>query len=377
MKNEVRNGHPYWIWESIMETPDYLDAYLEPAFRGEVDRLAEKIVEYDPRKIVIAGTGSSNFVSLAEASVLGQILGLQINTYVTSELLGYSIDTLDNSTLCLFNSHSGESVGDVESTLKAKEMGALTLGITDISNSSLAKAVDVALVGPGGPKHELPATRSYSSALFRVILLGLAIAKKQGKNELFTKYQKAIQKIPGQIRKVLANFENQANACLCEFTDCSAFFVVGSGPNIASAHEGALGLSQSAEVPATAFPTENFLHGPIQILSKEMGVVVIAAPGPRQVRLLQTAKAAKMIGSKVLILQPENLEPHDFADFTILFPADIPELLTPLVYISPLWQLGYFFSLNRGHNADKLSMEKEEFQEALAYLMKGDAKFGG
>lgn len=377
MKEDTRTEHPYWIWESIMETPEYLRAYLKPAFQKKVAALADRILAFDPHQIVICGTGSSYFVALAEAVALDQILGMPVHTHVTTEMSAYPPSALGPHTLCLFNSHSGETIGDPEAVALAKEKGALTVGVTDIPDSTLAQSVDAPFIGEGGSKHELPATRTYAEAYFRVLLLGLEMAKILGKEDLAEEYGEALQKIPDQLETLLTRFEEKAQNYVEELASCSSFFVVGSGANVATAYEGALGLSQSKEVPATAFPTENFLHGPIQTLTEDVCVVVIAALGPLQNRLFQTGKAVKIIGSKVLLLQPEDLPTQPFADFTILCPSDIPDLLTPLVYISPLWQVGYFISLSRGANPDPLSMDKEAFQEAMAYLMKGDEKFGG
>jgi glucosamine 6-phosphate synthetase-like amidotransferase/phosphosugar isomerase protein len=152
--------------------------------------------------------------------------------------------------------------------------------------------------------------------------------------------------------------------------------VIASGPNLATAHEGALGLSQSRGVPAQGFAVENWLHGPIQTLLPEHCVIAIAAPSPQKSRILQAAKAAKIIGATVIVMQPRGMSTEIEADFTIPLPDDIPEILTPLLYVAPLWQLGYFFSLKVGHDPDRLSMEQPAFQEAMTVLMKGDQKFG-
>jgi glucosamine--fructose-6-phosphate aminotransferase (isomerizing) len=376
MTDQRRTSHPYWLWESIMETPEVLKKYLDEDFQREVDRIAEVIHQKNPRRVFVSGTGSSNFVALAEVFAFEQIAGYPATAYVTTELSAQPPLDLDSDSLWVFNSHSGGTIGDADAIEVAKERGAFTLGITDIPDSTLAQLVDEALIGPGGPKHELPATRTYAAALFRTILLAAALAKWSGNEVKAGETLASLEKIPAIMREVIDRFEVQAPAVVEQLMDCTAFIVVGSGPNVATIHEGALGLSQSRGVPAQGFPTENWLHGPIQTLTKEMCVITIAAEGPLQTRVLHAAEAAKIIGASVVVLGPKDAIQSVSADVIFEMPDGVPEVMSPLLYIPPLWQIGYHFSLKVGHDADRLSMEIPEFQEAMAYLMRGDRKFG-
>ncbi|HEY60114.1 MAG TPA: SIS domain-containing protein [Anaerolineae bacterium] len=182
--------------------------------------------------------------------------------------------------------------------------------------------------------------------------------------------------MPDLLNTVSKLYAKKASETVEEIRKCTSFFVIGSGPNIATADESALGISQSAGVPAQAFPAENFLHGPIQTLRDHMGVIAIAAPGPLQERIIQAAEASKVIGSKVIVLAPKNMEGlHDF-DVALRLPDGIPELLTPVIYITPLWQIAYHFSLlGRGCHTDRLSMDKPEFKKAFLIIMQEDKKF--
>jgi glucosamine--fructose-6-phosphate aminotransferase (isomerizing) len=373
---EKRKNHPYWLWESIMETPEILAKYLEPDFQKQVDQIAEKVVDHQPKQVFVSGTGSSYFVSLAEFHAFEQLAGIPATAHVTSELSAYPPPSLGSDSVWLFNSHSGGTIGDSDAVTVAKQHGALTVAITDIEESNLARSVDYALVGPGGPKHELPATRTYAAALFRAILLSRKIGLLRTREDLTDVVGDHLKRIPEVYRKCTETFEQRAQDMVDQLMDCSAYTVIASGPNIATAHEGALGLSQSRGVPAQGFAVENWLHGPIQTLLPEHCVIAIAAPGPNKQRVAQAAGAAKMIGSKVVLMQPEGESLEIEADFVIRMPNAVPGLLTPLFYVAPLWQLGYFFSLEVGHDPDRLSMDQPEFQDAMTYLMRGDRKFG-
>ncbi|MGD2161468.1 MAG: SIS domain-containing protein [Anaerolineales bacterium] len=359
-----------------METPEVLSKYLEFDFQRTLDNIAEKVVEHNPSHFFVTGTGSSYFVSLAEVHAFEQLAGIPATVHVTSELSAYPPPSLGSDSAWLFNSHSGGTIGDMGAVKVAKKRGALTLAITDIVKSTLARGVDHAIIGPGGPKHELPATRTYAAALYRAILLARKIGVLKGYIRSDGEFKDHLEKIPEVYRECTQDFEAHADKMVQSLMECSAYTVIASGPNVATAHEGALGLSQSRGVPAQGFAVENWLHGPIQTLLPEHCVIAIAAPGPNKQRVLQAAKAAKIIGSRVVLLKPDDEKTEVEADFVIQMRADMPELLTPLYYVAPLWQLGYYFSLEVGHDPDRLSMDQKAFQDAMVLLMKGDQKFG-
>ena len=108
-----------------------------------------------------------------------------------------------------------------------------------------------------------------------------------------------------------------------------------------------------------------------------MCVILIAAPGPYQKRMIDTAKACQIIGAKVVLMVPEGYKVDFKADVLMELPDDLPEMLTPLVYITPLWQIAYFYSLlgKSDVHTDRLSMDKPEFKKAISILMTGDKKF--
>ena len=377
LKNtKKRVQHPFWIWESIMNTPKMLgECYSEPVY-GEVKHVAEKCIQKKVKKIFLLGTGSSYFATIAEKFAFEEFAGISTSNYLTTEFREYAPVAFDDQAAVFFHSHSGGTKGDPETVEMARDKGAYTIGITDIRESALAKSVEDVIIGPGGSKIELPATRTYSTAIFRMIQLAIEIGKNNTLRDVALEAENKLKEIPGLLEGVAERFAQKAPGIVDAIEDCKSFFVVGSGPNYATADEAALGLSQSGGIPSQAFQLENFLHGPIQTLRQGMGVVLIAAPGPFQERLVTTAKACKIIGAKVVLLLPEGFQPKPDCDILMEFPNQVPELLSPLVYMTPLWQIAYYYSLlGRGCDTDRLSMDEPEFIEAFSIIMAGDKKF--
>ena len=370
---ERRDAHPYFIWDSIMSTSKVLEECLSDEVLNQVNHVAENCKSRGVDNIYLLGTESSSFAAMAEKFAFEAIANLPAEAYLTTEFFSYTPLRINNKTAVFFHSHSGSTLGDLETVSKVRSMGGYTVGVTNIFNSKLAETVDDVIIGSGRPKIELPATWTYASAIFRM----LQLVAELGKEPKAGRFLQDLVRIPNILEEISLIYAKRAAGIVNEIKDCSAFVLIGSGPNFSTAEEAGLSLTQSSGVSAQAYMLENYLHGPIQALRPEMGVILIAAPGPMQNRIIDVAKACKIIGAKVVILAPKSIASEESCDVLIEFPADIPELLTPLVYILPLWQIAYYYSLlgkTRCHT-DRLSMDSPEFKKAFALLMAGDNKF--
>ena len=377
MKNaKRRDQHPFWIWESIMDTPRILSECLTGRTYEQVKNVAEKCRQKNVNRIYLLGTGSSYFATIAEKPAFETFAGLLSSTHLTTEFREYTPVNFDDRAAVFFHSHSGGTKGDPETVQKARDLGGYTVAVTDIAESALAKSAEDVLIGPGGSKVELPATRTYSAAIFRMILLAIELGKYSPYKERALEAEKYLKQVPEVLENVAKKYALNAPGIVEQLKDCHSFFMVGAGSNYATADEAALGFSQSSGCPAQAFQLENFLHGPIQTLRPNVGVVLIAASGPFQKRMLKTAQACKIIGAKVVLLYPEDLGRITDYDVCMDFPSGIPELMSPMIYMTPLWQIAYYFSLlGKGCHTDRLSMDKPEFKEAFSVIMEGDKKF--
>ncbi|MBN1265196.1 MAG: SIS domain-containing protein [Anaerolineales bacterium] len=375
-KHVLRTGHPFYLYESIIHTPEALEACLSGSVWDQIQQVARKIEQRGVERVILSGTGSSYYAALASGYAFRQLAHMPVQVGITSELGAYPPLNLNRHDAWLFISHSGGTVGDEPIVRMAQQQGVLTIGVTDVPDSRLAGLVDEVLIGPGGPKPELPATRTYSSAVLRMMLLAAEASCVGAAGEGSPEFLKAARRLPEQLKQVIAGTEETIQMLIDTFLPCRYFVFLGSGPNIATAHEGALGFSQSLDAQAQGFILEEWLHGPIQTLSQDMGVVVIASESPRQQRMLDVIRAVRVLGARSLAIGPEGLGGLGEADTAICLPKTL-DLLSPLLAISPLWQMGYRFALKTGRNPDRLSMDQPRFQNAMDLLMGSDVKFTG
>jgi len=375
-KHVLRTDHPYYLYESIINTPEALEDCLRGSVRAQIERVARELENRKVERIILSGTGSSYYAALASGYAFSRLVGVPVQVGVTSEYGAYPPLHIGKRDAWLFISHSGGTVGDEPVVQMAKKNGALTIGVTDVEDSRLAGLVDEVLLGPGGPKPELPATRTYSAAVFRMMLLAASAGIGESSGKESSEFLEAAHRLPEQLKQVITATEETIQKLVETFFMCRYFVFLGSGPNIATAHEGALGFSQSLEAQAQGFILEEWLHGPIQTVTDDMGVVVLAPQSPRQDRMLQVIKAVRILGARSLVIGSEGTHGLEAADTAIHLPQT-PDLLSPLLAISPLWQIGYRFALRSGKNPDRLSMDQPEFQNAMDVLMGSDKKFTG
>ncbi|HET7341794.1 MAG TPA: SIS domain-containing protein, partial [Methylomirabilota bacterium] len=144
------------------------------------------------------------------------------------------------------------------------------------------------------------------------------------------------------------------------------YWVVGGGPNTATALEAALKLSEAAWIPAIGLNVEQFLHGPWAALAPDDVVLVVAPPGPSHARCRDAARVARAIGASVVALVAEDdRELAPLAAETIALPS-VPELLSPIVAAVPLQLLAYHLAVQAGANPDTVRADQPGYGAARA-----------
>jgi glucosamine--fructose-6-phosphate aminotransferase (isomerizing) len=368
---EKRTQHPFYIYETIMGAGKKLETWFNPDVYKKINNIADIICDINPDHLFISGTGSSYMASIAQVFGFREIAGMKSSAHVTADLRAYLPQELTKNNVLLLNSHSGKSPGDAEMIKSAKERGVYTIAITDVEDTLLTRAADNNLIGIDGPKREMPATRTYSSSIFRTLLLAIECAKRRNMANAVSHYEQNTRSVPSIVDACLQDLDHRAPSIADSLKDQKAFYVISAGPNMATAIEGAMGLTQGTGKPAAGFHIDEYMHSPIQSLSRGMCVVVVASPGPFQEKLTHFASVAENIGATVLIIAPKGSKAAKVGNNVIELPDGIVEVITPVVYCVPFWLLGYYSSLVNDYDPDSLSMEKEEFKNSgLADLKK-------
>jgi glutamine---fructose-6-phosphate transaminase (isomerizing) len=347
-----RPGHPYYMHDAIYAQPGALRLLT----RGQEATLAAAAAPLSEAEHVwVTGVGSSWHVALVGELLLAQVgrLGRRARALHAFDLTEYGPDPAGAAVVAI--THRGAN----RYARAALEQGRDGRGAT------------VAIVGksaepPAAAQHVLRTveqersschTVSYTAALAMAATLAAAVGHDDE-----TAHQ--LDAIPDLLATLLGQeaWEDLAT----RFGGRRRYWLVGGGPNAATAYEAALKLEEAAWTPAIGLSCEQFLHGPWAAVEPDDVVVLVAPPGPSHARCADAARAVAAIGAALVALVAEDdREIAPLAAETIALPA-VAELLSPIVAIVPLQLLTYHLAVKAGANPDTMRSEQPAYARARA-----------
>jgi glutamine---fructose-6-phosphate transaminase (isomerizing) len=344
-----RSSHPYCMYDAIYAQP----GALRLVTRGNESALAEaarRLASLD--RLLVTGVGTSWHAALAGEHLLALAgaRGPRVRAVHAFELLGYG-PSVDAGTGVVAISHRGDT-GALRAVLRDGR-AAVRVVLTG-KGSELTGDVTLHTVGLESSSTH---TVSYTSTLAMLATLAAEMGSDAG-------LRRALGEIPDHLATLLGqeSWEELAG----RFATEGRYWIVGAGPSIATAYEGALKIQEAAHATALGVQCEQFLHGPWTALDPGDVVVVIAPPGPSYPRCLDAARVAREVGAPVLALVEDgDTEIAKIATETIVI-APVPELLSPLLTVVPLQLLAYHTALRRGMNPDVLRANEPAYARARA-----------
>jgi len=346
-----RPGHPFHMYDAIYAQPGALRLLTRgqgPALTAAASQLA------DASTVWLTGVGSSWHAALAGELLFARVgkLGARARAVHAFDLVEYGPEP---SGAVVAITHRGSNPHVTSALARGRAAGAGTIAVA-------GKGID----GPAGAAPVLRTvdqeasschTASYTTALAMLAALAATVG-----NDDDTAHQ--LDAIPDQLAMLLGqeSWEDLAE----RFGDRRRYWVVGGGPNTATAYEAALKLNEAAWLPAVGFACEQFLHGPWAALEPEDLVVLIAPPGPSHARCRDVARVVSAIGAPLIALVAEDdREIGTLAAETIALPS-VPELLSPITSIVPLQLLIYHLAIRAGANPDTMRADQPAHAKARA-----------
>jgi glucosamine--fructose-6-phosphate aminotransferase (isomerizing) len=251
-------------------------------------------------------------------------------------------------------SQSGETTDTLAGFRYAKRLGARTLAVCNVADSSMAREADAVLYTRAGPEICVAATKTFTAqmAAMELLALSLAWARKTLPVAEITSLLGALRGVPAQIEQALGLEAAVSEVAAC-FDDVKGVFFVGRGVSLAVALEGALKLKEIGYVRAEGYPGGELKHGPIALIEPGVLVVGIATDGPLRVKLLSNVEEVRARQASVLLVVNEgDDEAIEMADHVLTVPRT-HEMLSPMVDVVPLQLLAYHMALRRGHDVDQ------------------------
>ena len=332
-------GHPHFMIKEIME-----QRYTMTRVLGQDDRIgkASELVR-EAEKVFLLAAGTSHHASLAASYWLAEMAGVNARAPLASEF-PHIANLVDEKSLVMAVSQSGETADVLESVRMAKERGSGVLGIVNVVGSSLMRTSDAFLTINAGPEICVLATKSYTSQLAILYLLA---------GDLIGRLEEAKREIKRSEALVSQMFEDSTllddvKGIARRFSDSKHMFVIGRGINYATALEGALKIKEVSYIHAEGLAGGELKHGTLALIEEGIPCIATVPEDETRDQILANAMEIKARGGHIIGLSPKD---HEMFDELIKTPAEAS--LPPIVMIVPLQLLAYHLALERGCNVDQ------------------------
>ena len=298
----------------------------------------------DLQRVCFVACGTSYHASLTGKYLIESLAGIPTDVILASEFK-YSANTLNDKTLVVFISQSGETADSLKA-LDVANQTSKTLGIVNVAGSAITRRADYVIQTQAGPEIGVAATKTYVAQLTSIYLFAAVLSKNK---ELL----RELEKVPAFIDEVLEQ-DDFIKELSKRYNYARDFFYLGRGYSYPTALEGALKLKEISYIHGEGYAAGELKHGPLALIDEGIPVVVILPPGDNYRKTMSNLEEVKSRGANVLALGAEGDESlKTKADVVIPINPDVKEIIAPLVYIVPLQLIAYYITLEKGHDPDK------------------------
>lgn len=355
-----RCGYDHFMLKEIYEQPKALRDTISPRIKdGKVvlegiDLSADYL--RDIRKIYLIACGSAYYVGCLAKYIFEKSCRIPTETVMASEFR-YADPVVDEHSLVIIISQSGETADSLAALREAKRLGAKTLAIVNVVGSAIAKAADQTIYTWAGPEIAVATTKAFSTQLAVIYLLALYMAKELGTidDAGYAAWVQGLENLPADVERTLSEENLKAvQYYASRYCDHHDAFYIGRNVDSAICLEGSLKLKEIAYLHSEAYPAGELKHGPISLIEEGTLVVAVATVAPLFDKTMSNVREVKARGADVLCVTLDELaeEAGKQAHGILTVPAILP-VLQPSLSLIPLQLLSYYIALDRGCDVDK------------------------
>jgi glucosamine--fructose-6-phosphate aminotransferase (isomerizing) len=347
-----KSGYPHFMLKEIHEQPIALKNSLNIDPRL-IEKASQKIINAE--RIIFLACGTSYHAGLSGYHQFQRILGKKpIYKVIASEYKTYS-HLIDEDTLIIAVSQSGETLDVMKGLSPARKLGASIISVANVVDSSIPRLSNIALYTKAGPEIGVAATKTHTAQVALLARLALQIKHDFGlidTNEFSENLDTLITKTPQIARTIINQNEFKAKKLASKISDKNHAYFLARGFNLPIALEGALKLKEISYIHAEAFPAGESKHGPIAIVEQDFPVVIIAPNDWTAKKMLSSTEEMRARGAYIISVTENNHNIIERSDYSFILPTSI-SLLRPITYILPLQMLAYYAAVRRGFDPDK------------------------
>ncbi len=354
-----KGGYSHYMLKEIHEEP----VAVRNALRGRIDndRAILEGLTISPadwrrfQRVEIVACGTAYHAGLVGKRLMEQILRIPTEAVIASEFR-YSDPLVDEKTLVLLISQSGETADTLAAMREAKQRGAYTLAIVNVMGSTLAREADGVIYTQAGPEIGVASTKAYLAQLAVIHLLAIHWAQQIDAPFLNDGVSRPLlvnelERLPDLIASALQG-EPHIKSLADRLADRSCFIYLGRGYDFAAAMEAALKLKEISYIHAEAYAAGEMKHGPLALIEPGVVVIGLATQPTTNLKLWSNLKEVKARNGTVVVVHTEGESVPDGSDYQISIPPAPPSLM-PAIALVPLQLLAYHIANARGCPIDQ------------------------
>ena len=353
-----KGGFPHFMLKEIYEQPHA----LQEALRGrvdasgnvhltELDGIRERLGRAD--RVHLVACGSARYAAEVGARLIQEWTGLPATAEVGSEMRYYP-PPIDERTLVVSVTQSGETADTLAPHKMAKERGATVVAVTNVVGSAVTREADAVCYLQAGPEIAVVATKTFVTQVVVLAMIALDLARARGtlgQLDLRT-HGLALRTLPGLAAETLRR-AGPIKKLARRWAHAEHFLFIGRGVGYPTAMEGALKLKEVSYVHAEGYAAGELKHGPIALLERNVPLVAIATRGATYEKLVSNISEVRAREAPVIAVATDGDDQIGRYAADVLFVPETPEALSPVLASLPLQLLAYEVAVARGTDVDQ------------------------
>ena len=357
IQSAEKGGYEHFMLKEIIEQPRAVKATIEPRIKDgdiildETELTADYLESIN--KIVITACGSAYYAGCAGKYAIEKLCRIPVQVELASELR-YSDPLIDEHTLLIVLSQSGETADTIAAMKECKNRGAKTLAVVNVVGSTIANTADYTLYTWAGPEIAVATTKGYTTQVSVLYLLALYAAKKMNRidDELYNNLLASLKALPKKIQEAI-DINSSIPTLARKYHGTDSMFFIGRNTDYAVALEGALKMKEISYIHAESYAAGELKHGTIALVEEHQPVIALCCNEAIMEKTMSNIVEVKARGAEVLAVTfKDNQKIVSLADDVIFVPK-IETIFSAAVEIVPLQLLAYYVAKENGCDIDK------------------------
>ena len=358
VESASKGGYDHFMLKEIHEQPtaikDTLLRRLDENGKIKLDDI--KLTKEDLEKIskvYIVACGTAYNAGLVGRYAIEKFAQIPVEPDIASEFR-YREPFIDQNTLLIVISQSGETLDTLAAIREAKRKGARILSVTNVVGSSVARESDDVFYTWAGPEIAVASTKAYTTQMTALYMIALDLALTKGTitEEFYFDMIEKMKELPAKVEKILENYEDIKQVAK-EIKDKHSAFYLGRGLDYQTAMEGALKLKEISYIHTEAFAAGELKHGTIALIEEGTPVIAIASQERLYEKMLSNIQEVKARGAYVIAIANENRKEIEAQANRVIYVPEVDDILAPVLTAVPTQLIAYYTSLIKGNDVDK------------------------